>query len=260
MVGKVQAAIAILLIISAFTVTAFAQNYSQPGGKIAVRFDAETLDDELAALISSAQAILAETRVSTDGSDIPRANWWANQPAHNTFSAAITAAQTALEAHTDEFTMRRGATFAMTVEIENNPGFAGMFFRVYVPQGLELIGFAPQDSHSLQDGLIAPECENQNPPSESNPLTGNIVMGWAGRKSVFHESGELFTIKFRVCRNAETGQLNQIALSFANERGGPNATPVHEPPTNFAGEELQITLPGGITWQYTVYVATVKIS
>jgi len=135
-----------------------------------------------------------------------------------------------------------GDEFSMTTSITGNTGFAAMIVRVYVPQGLELIGFDVYPQANFWAGFDAPE--NWDDDFAVSPaMTGYVRVGWQGRTAAhgnFTGNGNLFTHTFRV-----TGEIGiataPITMAFANA-----SYPFYELPTDVNFTPLDISLPGGV--------------
>ncbi|MCL1842544.1 MAG: hypothetical protein FWF79_01905, partial [Defluviitaleaceae bacterium] len=201
---------------------------------------------QLAALITDARRLLHETAESPDGFGVPVGVYWAYPGAHETLREAVNAAEDVL--YNKAFSY--GDTFYVTVHLDDNPGFAAMLLRLHVPAGLELTGIthhaAAHPDNNFLDGILMPE---------NLPRAGNIFAGWAGRGNLYGD-GALFTYSFRV--TGTTAAELPITLAFANYRGtGADAL---ESPTNLAGQNVPITLPGGVTWQNIATIATISIT
>jgi hypothetical protein len=196
----------------------------------------DTLRNDLAALIRYAKALQAETRVSVvNGSDVPVDRFWATEATHEAFRTAIDIAQATLD---ESLYFSRGETFDIVIRIDDNTGFAGMMLRLGIPPELELVGM--QLNPLLHDGFRGMNgwdgVYNINP-----PIINNAFAGWS-RATNFSSNGELITYTLRVRENAEVGITAPITLSFANAM-----SPYFEPPTDVNGDDLTITLPGGVT-------------
>jgi len=232
----------IMAMVSIVAAIVYAQSTSTTlNGQVSARLSTshytDDLRNELASLIWYAERLIGDTCVSEDGSEIPSTRYWANSSAHSTFQSAINSAQDIFASVGYLFP---GDIFNATIRIDDNTGFAGMLFRVRIPDGVELIGTHVHDQPDMDYGLELPACVNNILASKAAPLRGDVFVGWAGRSTNFYGNGELFTLTFRVTDDAVAGQTVPIMIAFAN------GTPAYELPTDADKRELQISLPGGV--------------
>ena len=221
---------------------------SSANGKLSVSFSNICVDtSELESYIEKAKALIADTRISANGANIPPNEFWATEATHNAFRHAIETAQATLRKFTsplyfDEvsakiYPVAPGQSFTMTLRIEENTGFANMPLRLFVPEGLELTHVA---NINLSGMLIAF-------PQGHVPETGEIdsIIGSAyafvisaGGSNFSVPDADLLRFTFRATSPATISETAPIRLEFANAQR-------YSPPTTADGVPLNIQLPGG---------------
>jgi len=121
-----------------------------------------------------------------------------------------------------------GDTFVASLALTDNPGFAGMFIRINIPSGLEVINVQPvgtdfTDLINLVSGLTMWDGWGFGtaPPT---PLTGHFFAIWARTVDYTTPNATLLDVTFRVTSAAVNGS-NPITVAFEGAQGP--ATPVN---------------------------------
>lgn len=210
---------------------------------------------ELEALIAIAEALKIDTDISIDGTDIPRNRYWATQDAHEIFQEAIDEAEMVLQDILSQsvggnFTglFTHGEYFHMILRLDDNPGFATMGKRLFIPDGLEL-------THvhilSLQGKLVTLPYEHCHETGQIvNPVVGAtyIHVVFMGVRDFTVPNSDLLVYTFRVTENAQLGETESLTLAFANAQGS-------VPPFDSRGRRVNIVLPNngsGILGRITI--------
>jgi hypothetical protein len=176
-----------------------------------------------------ANSLRVNTRVSDDGANVSASEFWAYPAAHEIFFTEIGIAQDILDGYdaviSSANTFAHGDSFDVVVRIDENPGFANVRTRLYIPNGLELTGFSHNDLPGLGNNIVSPAI----------PTSGSAyaVAGWTGRTSDIQGDIDLFTFTFTVADDATLGFTDPITIDFLDV------------PMNADGEEVQIFLPCG---------------
>ncbi|MCL2224415.1 MAG: hypothetical protein FWB96_05560 [Defluviitaleaceae bacterium] len=194
----------------------------------------------LANLLRSASFILQTTGISPDGANLTRDEYWVTSHEHSTFRTAIQTAQTT---YTENLpVLSYGDEFYLAISISENAGFAGMFFRLHLPQGLEITAMHlhEEDHPELSENFQGVRGWNGTD-TVSPPQTNNAYAGWL-RNDEFTHDGYLITYTIRVNQHAATGLTAPIKLSFGTAIPNALTTPIdrHNNP-------ITIALPGGWT-------------
>jgi len=240
---RMLAALVVVVIVVPLAVNAYTQS-TRPvvDGRLSVTISTgdvatDGLRSNLADLIRKAERLISETHVSTSlGNLIPVDEWWAYQQDHEKFRKAIDAAHAF---NADIGHLSPGETFNVTLRIDDNTGFAGMAFRVYIPLGLEMTGLKLHSDElpGLGNGFVGVHGWDGTY-AVYPPITGYAYINWA-QFTNFTGDGNLVTYVLTVT-DAIAGQVAPITLAFANATG-------YEIPHTVMGEELNIHLPGGVT-------------
>jgi hypothetical protein len=121
----------------------------------------------------------------------------------------------------------RGGGTTVQIRIDNNPGFANLFLRISLPDGVQVVNF--QNNHPMETGHFV----------EIYPMpnAGNFHTGWVGKSADSYFSGTLLTLNLAV---DDTAQLGPHAITAAFEN-------IWNPdiPTNLRGDLLDIAIVNG---------------
>ena len=174
-------------------------------------------------------------------------------------------------------TIRHGETFEVSIDLSDNPGFAGMGLKVSFPEGLEathiLMGSTSMESNErdfLNEGISRPDGYSSLTGELSPAAKDDFYVIW-GRSNNYSLSGTLFRVEFKVTEDAIVGP-NVISITFGAGGGGSGSgDPVYIPGSgetnapaditigNFATVnivgDIEWTLPAGAT-SSSIYGAT----
>ncbi|MCL2576940.1 MAG: hypothetical protein FWE27_02670 [Defluviitaleaceae bacterium] len=189
-------------------------------------------------LIFEAIALLEETHVSTDGTDVHTTEFWVSQESYDAFQNEIDVAQNLLDyfSNLDVIgTFAPGDSFEMSLRIEGNTGFASMGVRVYVPEGLELTHISVPGFQGMT-GIYLPGYDPDT--GAITPIVGSnfAYVAFFDIEDFKELESDLLIYTFRVSENADIWKTNPITIAFAGVRG-------YLPPTNADGVARDILLP-----------------
>jgi len=243
---------------------AFAFNGSSVDGQITVEapnFTTATITerDNLDARIAFAEQLKANTDIGGPNSGSNNSHW-ATPAHHDEFQEAIDAAK---EARIRAGIFRRGETFDVPVKIAGNGGgFAGMFFKINVPAGLELVGVEPgalfAEPATFHGG---PDWDYETFLYSSAKTNTVVTAGFGGRVDGgnYTADGVLFTYKFRVANNAPQNQnTDPMTISFGTALYPFEDIPVRSVANNVA--PLSMSINGvTMTGSNTVTLGSVRV-
>jgi hypothetical protein len=127
---------------------------------------------------------------------------------------------------------RAGQTVTVDLNIENNPGFAGMVLKIAFPQELTLTRYDLANM-DLVSGFTGPNGISSGAPCN---ISGHFYMLW-GRNSDYTQNGRLATFTFAISENAVKGDY-PISVTFEMHTGP-------QTPTNLLGTPLHINIENG---------------
>jgi hypothetical protein len=128
-----------------------------------------------------------------------------------------------------------GETFQAAINLDGNPGFAGMAIRAAIPQGLILtrydIGTAFSQNFYPPDGA--------NPGSRIN-ITGQFYLLWVNTAN-YTQNGTLATLHFTVAASAEAGEY-PLNISFETAQGPRTPVDLNGSPLSINIKNAAITI------------------
>ena len=105
--------------------------------------------------------------------------------------------------------LTHGEEFVLVISISDNPGFATMPIRLYVPDGLELTGLSA-GGDCLAEGFMSPWSDGGD-----MPLAGYVFTGWFHRTANFTVAdADLLVLDFRVADTAAVSTTGNITAAF----------------------------------------------
>jgi len=128
-----------------------------------------------------------------------------------------------------------GETFTLSVELNENTGFASGAITLNIPQGFEVI--AIEVGHpDLINGIVGPPGWNSFQGTLSAPVRDRITVGWGRAANYTIENENLLSYTIRILPDAPEG-LTTFTMSFTNAAGDP------DPFSCLNGTPLGIVLP-----------------
>jgi hypothetical protein len=257
---KLLVVLGIIAVVVTAGLAAYAfQPASAPDGQITVTAP-NFNDTDLTARIAASKALgerlvyararRAETDIDQGGSGA----FWATQGVHNTFNAAIAAAEAV---YSSAGIFSPGDEFDIAVNIAGNSGgFAGMYLRLQLPSRLEVVRITPGASFVTDpfhhnghnhDFFNAGENWNRETFAVNPPATGGVVAGWAGRTSGnFTNNGTLVTFTVRVTPGATGIDVGPISIGFGTAQAPFGDRPVRVPGAGQESVPLEMSIQGQV--------------